>query len=816
MQLRSVTLRGFGPFRESTTLDLDALGDGARLVAVHGGNGTGKSTLLELAMPGAMYRSCPTRGALRELALDRDAVLEATITNGRTYRVKHLVDAVSGKSEATAHVLDESGEWRPEFESSKVSTFSAWAESHLPAPEVLFASVFGAQAAGGFLSAKPTERKAILLRCLGIERWEQWAQCASAQARTYRGALDMLLARIADEQQRAQAQGIPLALTTQDAAQCDEQVEQARKALAAAEVQLRAYNDSERARVALAKRIAEERGKLADLDSRITNNRKLLADSDAVREASTRLAQIDEELTASRETAAKLDADRRQAASDLDRWQSERRNAQERATRAVQRLERLTERLGLAEQVKVAQDLLPELESAAQAAQQRLSESEAKLDERRAYHAAADTLRIVGLRTGLETIAGTVPHPSDAQCQEHDIARLRSVAVSALETDDARAEERDGAGEELTDAVKVARDYLDQANTALRECRAVADRTAEVEQLRREHADATAECDDATRVAATADTNVSAAAALHVALLKDLTPLREGQARAEAEAAPLRSKAKLLTTLETAEARLAEIEPVAAALRTTIDQLEADLAGLPELAAPCPAPSTEDERITLRTHELAARVAHEQLAVARQQDEQRRASEARLREMLTERAEVEADLGDWNRLAADLGKKGIQAATIDAALPELVTVANQLLHEAFGSRFTIDLRTQTLNSTGKKTLETLDVVVIDTEQGRDALAETYSGGERVIIGEALSLALTTLACRESGVESPTLIRDESGAALDSERAPQWVAMLRRAGELIGASKVLFIAHNPELWQLADARIEVTDGMVVVS
>lgn len=41
-------------------------------------------------------------------------------------------------------------------------------------------------------------------------------------------------------------------------------------------------------------------------------------------------------------------------------------------------------------------------------------------------------------------------------------------------------------------------------------------------------------------------------------------------------------------------------------------------------------------------------------------------------------------------------------------------------------------------------------------------------------------------------------------------------MLRRAADIVGASKVLFVSHNRETWELADARIVVADGKVEVA
>jgi hypothetical protein len=46
------------------------------------------------------------------------------------------------------------------------------------------------------------------------------------------------------------------------------------------------------------------------------------------------------------------------------------------------------------------------------------------------------------------------------------------------------------------------------------------------------------------------------------------------------------------------------------------------------------------------------------------------------------------------------------------------------------------------------------------------------------------------------------------AALDAERAPQWVAMMQRAVQVIRADRVLHVTHSREAQELADARTEL--------
>jgi DNA repair exonuclease SbcCD ATPase subunit len=99
--------------------------------------------------------------------------------------------------------------------------------------------------------------------------------------------------------------------------------------------------------------------------------------------------------------------------------------------------------------------------------------------------------------------------------------------------------------------------------------------------------------------------------------------------------------------------------------------------------------------------------------------------------------------------------------------------------------------------------------------GRDAPVETYSGGERVLLGEAVSLGLAMLSTRRAGLDGVTLVRDESGAALDPTNARSYVAMLRRAAELVRAHRVLLVSHSPDVQELCDSRLVVADGRVEV-
>src|SRR5687767_9815772 len=104
MRLERIAVRGLGPFREDVELALSSIP--GTIVAICGENGAGKSTLLEL-FGASLYRTCPTRGSLASLATRRDAFVEVDVVSGARHRIRHSIDAASGKGESL--VLAEDG-----------------------------------------------------------------------------------------------------------------------------------------------------------------------------------------------------------------------------------------------------------------------------------------------------------------------------------------------------------------------------------------------------------------------------------------------------------------------------------------------------------------------------------------------------------------------------------------------------------------------------------------------------------------------------------------------------------------------------------
>jgi len=811
MRFSKIEVRGLGPFSH-LSLDLDAIP--GRLVAVTGANGEGKSTLLEL-LAGALYRDTPTRGSLADLATARDAFVEVTAVNGSSWTIRQSVDNVSRKGESL--VTDAAG--RPALPSAKVAEFDSWAKAHLLAPEVLYASTFGAQGSGGFLDMKPAERKGVLLRVLGVERLERLAEGARDRARSSRSSLDVLAGRIADERARGgdlEALRSDLGHAQEQAAIADAALVKARDRVADLEANAEGSREAvriERLRLErladLQRRHAAATVSIEKVETRIRNNVAVLEEREAIERAVARLGDLDRELL---EVDRELGAKRAAQTEALRQVDEARRTAAREAANAGAargRADRARARLRDREAVDAAAASLEALRTAARDAREGLAVAEAALEELRGKRVDGAETRIVGLRKGLaavirepehaehhardaistddETVKLAAELPANTAAAVKDLSRL-----AALEAD---ARQKVIAAERLAERAR----ELDVADADAKNADAEAIGFAGAAAL------ATAAGEEHQFRVRALDAEISALAARRA----DLTADRE-------LAEPLARKAEPLAAAQT---RLSELEPQRDSLRSELTTLAEQLAEVEAQAPPATPSDLEAElraaRTATETAEATAKRAHGVVATVTGAITRAEESALKLKGLLEVQAAADEQLGDWTRLAEDLGKDGIQALEIDAAGPELTALINDLLHTCIGTRWTVTVETQRLSGDGKKMLEGCEVRVLDTERGRDAAAETLSGGERVLVGEAISLALSMLSCRRAGVTGATLVRDETGAALDPANGRAYLAMLRRAAEIVGASKVLFVAHDAALQELADARIVVAGGTVQV-
>jgi exonuclease SbcC len=274
------------------------------------------------------------------------------------------------------------------------------------------------------------------------------------------------------------------------------------------------------------------------------------------------------------------------------------------------------------------------------------------------------------------------------------------------------------------------------------------------------------------------------------------------------------------STLETA----GKAEQAIATLTAQIDTLEADAAELAETAEQLRGkldPSVRSDHALAVTAYEAARVAYttakEERATAAARLEAAQAQlaaiakqKSELDELKTSLAGMEAEAAEWRYLEQACGADGIQALELDAMGPGISEVANRLLSAAYGSRFSIELRTTRIAGKGSKTkqVEDFSIIVIDNELISEQPIETLSGGEAVWIKRALYDSFALIRDRTTGIRFLTVFADEADGALDPESRQHYFAMLEAAHQESGRRHTIVITHSPEVQDAIGQRIEM--------
>jgi exonuclease SbcC len=676
-------------------------------------------------------------------------------------------------------------------EGREARQFEDWADAHLPERSVVEASLFRYQKSEGFVEMDSADRIAVLLRVIGVARLERKAEIARGKAKEQKEKLDELLRRIEDI--RGGDQGVEAAQSSLDtalatASSADASQAAAKGKLGAAQEAAAAHAVRKTAREAADKLMAtlEEQAKgaaerRADAERRIEGNRQIQADADAIRAAASGLAEANAELT--RLEFALVEADK-QIAALLGPWRDGAARARAAQTRRSQAQARL------ADQAKVEAAVAGKgaLEAAVAAQTAVVSQLDAEAMALNAKKWAGAEERIGGLRAG-----------------HHRAIEIGDVApcASALDQDDATvkaAKEIPVQQIELGNRLKHETGELMLAERHLAEAERLAARAGDVAVAKEDLSAAEQEL---------AEILTGHALAVLGAVLRALGRLAiatEAKAQA-ARLEPMRKLSGRLSALEDSARRMGELQDLAAAAMAEETKLLGQLATVDRVEVG-EAPDVAAAQRALVAAEAAAVAARAEVVKAEQTLARSREVAGKLDSLLGERADVEAELADWTRMALDHGRSGQQSDEVDAAGPELTGYINGCLRECVGTRWTVTVETQRLDAKGKNLVDKCIIMVLDNETSDCREVKEHSGGERTSLAEAISSGLTMLGCRCAGFDRPTLVRDESSNFLDPEASLVWVRMMRHVVKYTNADRVLFVSHNPEVVRLADATIEI--------
>ena len=653
-------------------------------------------------------------------------------------------------------------------------------------------------------------------------------------------------------------------------------VEERRTLLGALERQEQAAADWERQSTDHRTKLGAAEEALRGLVERRRSAEQGLVDREAIRALASRVEALREALGAAKETGRAVRAEADQAERDRAAAEQEREAALRTAAEHLARARRAEEVLVAAPLVEQAEKALPERRADVETAVAAHAAAVAEVERLRELAIGGKDKRLGLLRTGLTLIrdeSGTIAlaqstardHLSedDAIAAEHAAApeQLRAAERVAADKDRARrlADQHLGEAERLAERRgEMERARADRAVALAAHAAALAKADehkaavlrAEVARDARAHdleilraiyprrarrlaraeqaaarlpdlaaAEATIGAIDEQIVRAQAEIDAIGASIRSIGARPD-RPSAAVLAETRLDLARSEEGARRLVAIAQAEATIAGLDAQIARDRATIAAIDEKIAGLgaPPIAPPivdlAPAETTlaaaeRGEQDAVRAHVRA----EADLDAVRAAADRIGALEAQLRE-------AEEVVADWTLCEKWLGPTGIQALLIDAAGPELTALVNDLLRSCFGPRYTVRIETtrpKKKPSDGDK--EVCDVLVFDARAPERGWREgqLFSGGERTILGEAIALGLTAMSCRRAGLRDVTLVRDETGGGTLDEffeaNATAYIVMLRRAAEIIGASKVLFILHSPAAWALADAVLLVRDGQI---
>ncbi len=807
MRLNRLTLRGITRFANTVSINFSELPEG--LIALVGANGEGKTTIME-SIPGALFRQLPSRdGALPNHVQGRDAFIELDYLMGANhYRSLVKADGQTGSQEA--HLYN--GDGNTALVSGKVKEYDAAIHERIATPSIFLASAFQSQnRKGNFLELGKADRKDLMIQMLGLEQLQVISDRAGERAKVLElevtnsraklSLLDQKLAGIEDLKHNLALDEEALAKAQEDLETWKRRLEEltAREATMRSEAGRRAPMEKDWADTNAA--IAELVKTKADLEDKRRNNEGLLAMAETIRKAAAVVEHMAEEIAAKRAELGEAEA----AFQELSDRRDEAASYRDKSAQTSQALSTAKNNAEVAKNGELAS-----LDSQIRQAEQEL----AKLQQTFAT---------------LEVRAGAIAQEGQNLRQQAQILEeipcgdqfpSCSLIANAIAARDGISQVDENANKIVQEAAETAgqRDALQERMAALKEQREafaaapieypelVAQMEAQFEEERARFGELLVPPQDLET------------ARHRVAVI-------QGQIRnAEADQAKAKTMADRLPYLEASEARIKELDAETsrvdaemASKAERLSQLKAEMDALPTQK------DLHDIGLNRAVCSGSVKTAEEELSTAQGRVAAGKARLADLEALVPERdelverlEELHQNLSEWRHLQRAFGRDGIQALEIDAAGPEVSALINELLNSCFGPRFTLSFETTAARADGRGEKEVFDIRIIDNERGREGKLETLSGGEKVILNEAISLALAIYNSRKSGQRFETLFRDETAGALDPDNAQRYLSMLRRAKDLGGFHQLIFIAHQQELWEEADGRVFVRGGGVEVA
>ena len=286
----------------------------------------------------------------------------------------------------------------------------------------------------------------------------------------------------------------------------------------------------------------------------------------------------------------------------------------------------------------------------------------------------------------------------------------------------------------------------------------------------------------------------------HQAVRGRIAELAPAEARLAALEQVHEERRAALTEIAACDLRLAGFEAEQVRLCQERDPLVEATRGLQALRA----------ELARQQHDLAVQRGAEgalqaQIGGLRRQIEDGTARVAERAEAVLSRDAANQQAWAHRELAMIFGRRGVQAMLIENALPELEQDTNDLLSRMTDTSTQVSFITRKESKSGAT--ETLEIRIADNMGTRNY--ELFSGGEAFRINLAVRIALSKLLSRRAGAELSFLLIDEGFGSQDAQGRDRLVEAISAIKE--DFQKILVITHIEELKDQFDTRIEVDKG-----
>lgn len=816
-----------------------------RMAMVNGQNGVGKSSLFMDAIADCLYETSRDglKGEWVRNGEKKGAIIFEFEMGGCDYRVARTRTKSKGTL-ALARKNPDTGEWE-NYSDTTMPLTQAKIIQTVGMDYQTFCSIalIRQDAYGLFLESDSDRRMEVLSSLLNLGIYDRAESIAKEKVTDQRRKL----ASLSDRMEVLNAQMAAKEQTEDELKECEKEKTLKSAQVTALEGQIQSREKEETLRQELLKQAQEKAKEAAKLDAQVQEKKTELQKQKRDMDDATALAGMADATAFAAEKISKARAelepllqDEMQLKTLTDRLE----NLQV----IVQKTHNETTKLQAAKQSQMAtlrlkaniEDAVKEMETVRterQALAPRISEYDvtinkiAELKTQTQMFLGESRVRIGNLKNKIETAqkkaelltASGCPIADKASCEFLKDAQNAAKKLSGLETDLSAVKQADkGKYEDLMAQTKAAKEKLESIGNPKAELDALTDRERRAAPLAAQM--------PSLEVAAATIAQIEKQEAEKAQMLKetekeiaDIQKKLILLTKSTEKARKLRNEIKANETTASLQAQCAAAQATVTALKVTIDLLTKDIKTIQQEAiaahqeadvmkARVPDASVvsidilrdsknalarDIERIAAQTGGLQAKL--DSIAEASQQWQDYKDEKNKVARLLT----------DYQLLANSFSTDGIQYVIIRSIVPEIQSRANAILSAMTGGKMAVDFRTERENKTNSKIVNNLDVWITSLSGGY-RLYSSHSGGEKVKIALAVTLALADVKARRAGVQLGMLFIDEP-PFLDGDGTDAYADALTNMANRNRNMRILAISHDPQLKARFSQNITVTAG-----